>query len=825
MPPHHLPNVRFLAGIATLILLVLLILLTWSSVESLRLENQNAVHVRILTSIVNDIHDRLGRTRAVTEILSSDPLLASQARGEFPPDEPRVKASLETSRRIVDGSIGYVMDTQGVVMASTDQASQSLTGKRYEFRPYFLDAMNKGEGIYPAVGVTTGERGLYVSHALYHHGETCGVVVLKMNVEPIDLRLSLYHDPVALVSPEGVMFSANRPGWTLGVLPGITAAYLESIRRSRQFADAPLRPVPLQIKDGVCRWESGTWNVHEKAINLPGWRVFALLSPRAQERQLTDGQRKFITVVFSLLVLMTLVLGQTIRSYLSRWNLENRHASLLQNSPDGICVSQKERICFANPALAAITGKSIAELSGQKLLSFIHPEDRHLVEYQESNHHDLNTDTVDALPVQPGHVLRLNRADGTIRNIRFNSITTSWGDQPATLEYIRDITEMEKNRSELDEYRKNLEAKVASRTVELQDAIRVAQEMASRAEAASRAKSEFLANISHELRTPLNGVLGMLRLLLEGEINGDQREFAETARISAEELLVRIDQILDFARIEAGRVEIMAQSFDPRELLESVSASPFARARKKGLKCTIEVEAGIPVKLMGDPLRMRQILLQLLDNAVRFTNTGSIALEMKRVEDRLYCCEVTDTGIGVPADLQEKIFEPFTQGDGSLTRTAGGFGLGLTVATRLAEVMGGRIELESGSAQGSIFKVFLPLAADVSRLEQKVLLLETDRTSQTILLGMVKKTGFTGVIASSAADMTVHLESGGVHALIVAMEKQQDLPVETLKRWKIMHSGLIRILMGDCAVPPDGYDQILKRPPDAESLDRLLRYT
>jgi signal transduction histidine kinase/CheY-like chemotaxis protein len=238
----------------------------------------------------------------------------------------------------------------------------------------------------------------------------------------------------------------------------------------------------------------------------------------------------------------------------------------------------------------------------------------------------------------------------------------------------------------------------------------------SRAQDAAKAKDEFLAVMSHELRTPLNGVIGMTNLLLDSELSMQARDFTETARTCATGLLDIIDDILEYSKLEAGQISLETLPFDPRDLVEEVLQIVADRAQSKGLELIGEVDPRLGSRLRGDPSRLRQLLLNLVGNAVKFTERGSVTLTLRVLDDHLdqpqVRLAVSDTGIGISPEHLPTIFEPFTQADGSISRRFGGTGLGLTICRRLAEAMGGRMQVSSTLGQGSEFRTDLRFGRD-----------------------------------------------------------------------------------------------------------------
>jgi PAS domain S-box-containing protein len=405
-----------------------------------------------------------------------------------------------------------------------------------------------------------------------------------------------------------------------------------------------------------------------------------------------------------------------------------------------------------------------------------------------------------------------------------------------------DITESKKAENELRKINEILKNETAR-----------ANELASRAEIANVAKTEFLANMSHEIRTPMNGVIGMTGLLLETALTEEQRRYAEAVRFSAESLLGLINDILDVSKIEAGKMELEILAFDLSNLLDDFAGIMAVRAHEKGLELVYGIDADVPLQLRGDPGRLRQILTNLLANAIKFTRKGEVSIKVS--QQKAISCEnrvvlkfsVTDTGIGIPADKTGLLFEKFSQVDASNTRLFGGTGLGLAISRQLAELMGGEIGVCSEEGKGSEFWFTIPfeIAVDsgpsallpVAQLQNaRVLIIDDNATNRQILSIRVSSWGMRPVEAhdghTALQILDKAVEAADPFKLAIIDRQMPEMDGETLGlkiRENRKFSDLKMVMLTSFGVRGDakrfsemGFDAYLSKPVQTRELQGVL---
>lgn len=453
-------------------------------------------------------------------------------------------------------------------------------------------------------------------------------------------------------------------------------------------------------------------------------------------------------------------------------------------------------IIYVNKAFERISGYSITEIIGQSFLFFLNEEENkeEKTKLQNSMNEGNNYSINISLLQKNGKKVWMELNISPVFNFAGN-LTHYVGVQS-------DITDQKNAEQELRQYADDLEKTKKSleeKAIELASTIKELEAAKLKAEEATKAKSEFLANISHEIRTPLNGVIGMTELVLDTELNPEQKEYLDTIKVSSESLLTIINDILDFAKIEAGKLELYQIKFSLRESIEETIKTLTIRAHQKGLRLLYIVDSGVPDLLVGDTGRLRQILVNLIGNSLKFTEKGEISVRVstgKKNDDKIKLLfSVEDTGIGVPKNDQKKIFNAFDQVDGSSAKNYGGTGLGLAITSKLVKLMNGRIWIESPVEKehkdnrdpGSIFH-FIVEFGFIDNLKQtkdqpgeikqkklinkhlSILLAEDNKVNQRLASRMLEKLGYDVEIAENGKEVIQIVEKNDFDLILMDVQ-------------------------------------------------------
>ena len=422
---------------------------------------------------------------------------------------------------------------------------------------------------------------------------------------------------------------------------------------------------------------------------------------------------------------LTLKLENTISELInSREKLrqsEEKYRDIFENANEGIFIIQQGLIKFHNPKTLQILASEKTSLLGKTFVDFVYPD------FRESLQHG-HFDKLGKEFHDNRISVRVIDENEEIKWVEINSVVINWEGEPALLNFISDISERKIAEEEMKRAR-------------------------SLAEQASRTKSEFLANMSHEIRTPLNGIIGMTELVMMSPLEEDQKERLEAVKFSGESLLDIINDILDLSKIEARKLELDFVQFSLRGVIEKVLRPMSSKTSQKNLELILDISNGVPDYYVGDPVRLRQILFNLIGNAIKFTEKGEIKLEVRLKKESGNNAEleffITDTGIGIPSDKMHNLFKSFSQADSSTSRKFGGTGLGLAISKSLVEMMKGTISVDSIADKGSVFKfnIWLEISSEVVHessteiqpiLKQKrVLIVDDNLNNRKILKGFL----------------------------------------------------------------------------------------
>ncbi len=814
---------------------------------------------------------------AVVLLGLAEPDLKALALRQPMADQGRAQSRLALVRERFLGSGLYVLSADGTVVAH-DTAGPSAVGMNLSFRPYFQQVIKGGVSVYAAVGVTSGERGLYYAAPLYEKESSAsaiiGVVLFKAAFESFEGSFNRLGHPVLLMSPQGVVFASTDPRWLYAMTSPLTQQRIDQVRALRQFGDrfdkgggselpftADAKQTLINDVPYVIARRNIDWNDPEGPWQLVMLDDVGALMP-LQERLWVGGAAFFGLLVLGAMVLDMVGNRRRMRAARERFRVLG---AALESSPVAVTITDAEgRIEWVNAEYERKTGYRRSEVRGKKPSivasgqtppetfkdmwaqltagrswqghfinrrkdgTFFHDEatlspvfdergrriaivglhedvtERRKLQARVSAQLDFQQALIDAVPVplfykdENGRFVGFNRAYEQIFGVRREDLI---GKTVMDLPFLP-LAERERIRREEMQalanerwLHKEMDLPQADgkmhRTlfwlhgfdradgtpggvigtfvdiserreaeIELQRAKELAEETAV-------LKSNFLANMSHEIRTPMNAIIGMSHLALKSGLSARQMGYVSKIQQAGQHLLGVINDILDFSKIEAGKLQVERQPFMLDRMLGGVADVVGYKAAAKGLELVLDVSSDVPQHLVGDALRLGQILINFANNAVKFTEQGEIHVLVRLVESSgqrvLLRFEVRDTGIGIAPEQMERLFQSFQQADVSTTRRYGGTGLGLAICKSLAELMGGEAAAESTLGKGSSFWVTVPLERgteprDQAPLpaaglrEQRVLVVDDNETAAAVLADMLQAMGFEATQVHSGAE-------------------------------------------------------------------------
>ena len=760
-----------------------------------------------------------------------------------PPDNANLLEELNMARGILDVSMVCALDSSGTVVAGTrNDNAGNLSGENHRSRPYFLQAMAGRSFQYPAIGFSSNERGIYFSEPVLTGDKKAplGVVVIKVPMDFIDYYISNSdgHD-VLLLSPDGIIFSATRPEWLYRAALPLTAEQRGRLQASRQFSDRPLAPMPFFLDNSRFHYNGYRYSVHFAATDLPGWRI-ATLYPLSYPFTLVFIL-SFVVLFAGFMVILGLLhaykeelLTQEVhlgrernrRAEDSRLATLRELETILAASLVGILLVRNGLITSVNEKFCTILGYSVAEVQGTAVGRFFSSR-RSFRKFVRMYARQLARRDLEHIEYM------LRRKDGTLIPCSLSGRAIDPDDlSKGVVWVVEDIRERKKAEQDLEQAR-----------------------MA--AENASKAKSEFLANVSHEIRTPMNGIIGITEFLLAREQDDDRQGKLALIQASARRLMKILNDILDFSKQGSEWQPLDYSPFQLREMLQEVIDSFSVQAKNKGIALELNIDERIPDTLVGDDMRLMQVLSNLVGNGLKFTDQGSVTVRAATQEgaasgETRVLFEVIDTGIGIEPAKQETIFEAFVQADSSHSRRYGGTGLGLPISRRFVQLMGGDIQVESAAGKGSRFWFVVPFFQEVERfavseqaspsplkdhdllLSGQVLLAEDDFINTTLATTLLEHLGLTVTAVGTGRDAVDTWRAGSFSCILMDLQMPEMDGYEAVRRIrqeeKAQGGHVPIIALTACVMDGDrerclaaGMDDFIAKPVDRGELFRLLR--
>ena len=649
----------------------------------------------------------------------------------------------------------FIMNAAGdCISASNAYKPESFVGTNYASREYFREAMAGNNGYQYAMGKNSNIPGLFFSAPIVLEGRIVGVVAAKINLPSL---LHVINQADAFIADEyGVIILASNAKFEMRALPGAAIAGISKAERMARYKreEFPLLSInPWPGQRGLQHFDAENQPLALTSITLPekGTKVY-VYKQFPELIELDENRLKLflllgISGAGAFLFIRTRILLSRTRTQNEKQlkESEQRLLNILHLSPIAIRISAMsgQQVVFHNPRYADLI-KNPDAMGDNPLRYYAKAED----------YEDILTELALGNAIV-NRQTELHIPGGSTIWVLASYMTMQYQGEDAILGWFYDISNLKQTEAELQQARHD-------------------------AESASLAKSEFLANMSHEIRTPMNAILGMAEILSETELTAEQRKYLDIFQNAGNTLLELINDILDMSKVEAGQLALDCEDFSLEQALNETVDLHSMRALDKGLELALHIENGVPEFAHGDARRLKQCLTNLVGNAIKFSATGAIVISVRTIDGRpeMLQFSVSDSGIGIPAEKRQTIFEAFSQADSSTTRRFGGTGLGLTITRSLVSLMGGEIGVDSQVGVGSTFHFTARLPPATQPLRSgipvnvkhlKVLVVDDYAINRTIVRQYLQTLGAEVFEAESAAKALLMLEQAAAtpYALVL----------------------------------------------------------
>jgi len=763
------------------------------------------------------------------------------------PDNPNLVEELQMASGVLDASLVYIMDRSGTVVGcSPYEGGGSLVGNNYGFRPYFIRAMEGYPSQYAALGVTTGERGIYFSQPVVTETgrQPIGVVVIKVPVTFIDSYFSRKDSQykVMLLSPDGIVFSSTVDEWLFHAALPLNPEQRDDLLESRQFSDQQLDPLEFSVDNDIVSINGMRHLVDVQPLDLEGWSV-ATLNPSPFPYAIAFALTfiVFFTGIAAIIAFLYVYKDELLTEELRRGREQSRRMeqkqrltkreleTILAASLVGIIFVKGGIITNVNEKMCSILGYTEEEMLGSDVRWYFASKKafRRFIRMYARQLARRDLEHIEYL---------FRRRDGSVIPCSLSGRAIETNDLGQGVVWVvEDIRERKKVEKDLERAKEE-------------------------AEGASLAKSEFLANMSHEIRTPMNGIIGITEYLLLKHQDPALCSKLELIHTSAKRLMRIINDILEFSKNEVEHLDIEPVPFSLPGLLDDVIRNFEVQAKGKNISLGLEIDPDIPKVLIGDDIRILQVLFNLVGNGIKFTEQGGITIRVKQqasdIQGKIMVLfEVKDTGIGIDPEKQDLVFEAFAQADSSHSRKYGGTGLGLPISRRIVQQMGGNIHLISKKGEGATFWFILPFSIPETAEEGKdnvpeqaaadyfaesftghILLADDDFINTTLAVSLLEQVGFVvKSVGNGRAAVDAWMQDDFDCILMdIQMPEMDGYEAARLIREQEEHRGghVPIIAMTACVMQEDreqcikaGMDAYISKPINRVELFMLLRKT